>query len=171
MSSLFEHCNRIEPVIGVATLGLLAWFIGTTAIAQARADAAEPSSESQPQPAGDPYSWLEEVTGQKALNWVREQNALSTKELESSPVFETIRTRLLSILDSKERIPYVAKHGEYYYNFWRDEKNPRGLWRRTSLAEFKKPEPAWEIVLDLDKLSTSENENWVWKGYNVLYPT
>src|SRR5262249_33655542 len=107
----------------------------------------------------------------RALGWVREQNTLSTKELESSAVFEPIRTRLLSILDSKERIPYVSKHGEYYYNFWRDEKNPRGLWRRTSLAEFKKSEPIWEIVLDLDKLSTAENENWVWKGYDVLYPT
>ena len=69
-----------------------------------------------------------------------------------------------SILDSKERIPYVSKHGAWCYNFWRDEKNVRGLWRRTSLAEFKKPQPAWEIVLDLDKLAAAEKENWVWKG-------
>lgn len=169
MSSLLEPGNRLAPLIGFATLGLLAWLIGATLTEQARA--AEDAGGVQPQSSDDPYSWLEEVTGEKALSWVRQQNALSTKELESSPVFEPIRARLLSILDSKERIPYVSKHGEYYYNFWRDEKNPRGLWRRTSLAEFKEAQPAWEIVLDLDNLGATEKENWVWKGYDVLYPT
>ncbi len=119
----------------------------------------------------DPYLWLEDVAGERALAWVREQNALSVRELEASSDFEPIRRRLLSILDSKARIPYVAKHGSYYYNFWRDDKNVRGVWRRTSLAEFKKADPAWEIVLDLDKLAALEKENWVWKGYQVLYPT
>jgi len=119
----------------------------------------------------DPYLWLEDVTASNALTWVREQNAVSTNELESAPEFENIRTRLLSIMDSKERIPYVAKHGAWYYNFWRDQTNPRGLWRRTSLQEYRKPQPAWETVLDLDQLSTTEKQNWVWKGYDVLYPT
>jgi prolyl oligopeptidase len=119
----------------------------------------------------DPYLWLEDVTGSNALAWVRQQNAVSTNELQSAPEFETIRRRLLSIMDSKERIPYVAKHGAWYYNFWRDQTNPRGLWRRTTLQEYKKSQPAWEIVLDLDRLSSAEKENWVWKGYDVLYPT
>jgi prolyl oligopeptidase len=118
----------------------------------------------------DPYLWLEDVTAERSLNWVREQNALSTKELENSPDFEPIRTRLLAILDSKDRIPYVAKHGRYYYNFWRDQTNVRGLWRRTSLEEYKKAEPAWEVVLDVDQLGAAEKENWVWKGYDILYP-
>ena len=119
----------------------------------------------------DPYLWLEEVTGERALGWVREQNAVSTDELESAPEFASIRNRLLAILDSKEKIPYVSKHGAYYYNFWRDERNARGLWRRTTMPEFKKAAPAWETVLDLDKLAAAEKENWVWKGYEVLYPT
>jgi len=118
----------------------------------------------------DPYLWLEDVTGEKALNWVRQQNATSQKELESLPDFEPTRKRLLEILDSKEKIPYVSKHGAWYYNFWRDEKSVRGLWRRTTLAEFKKAQPAWETVLDLDKLAADEKENWVWKSYHVLYP-
>src|SRR5688572_27515015 len=99
--------------------------------------------------ADDPYLWLENVTGEKALAWVKEQNAISTRELESAPDFEATRARLLSILDSKERIPNVSKRGKYYYNFWRDEKNVRGLWRRTTLDEYKKAEPAWETVIDL----------------------
>src|SRR6266498_1425935 len=112
--------------------------------------AAPPTSSIQPD---DPYLWLEDVTGERALAWVRSQNSISTNELQSSPDFEPIRRRLLAILDSKEKIPYVTKHGPFCYNFWRDEKNVRGLWRRTTLAEYKKAAPAWETVLDLDKLS------------------
>src|SRR2546421_675902 len=93
------------------------------------------------------------------------QKVATNLEFEASPDFEPIRQRLLAIMDSKERIPYVAKHGRYYYNFWRDAKNVRGLWRRTTLAEFKKVEPVWETVVDMDKLSDAEKENWVWKGY------
>jgi prolyl oligopeptidase len=136
------------------------------------AQTAEPAvSSAGTEPSDDPYLWLEDVTGEKALTWVRAQNTISTNELEHSPDFEPIRKRLLAILDSKEKIPYVSKHGPYYYNFWRDEKNVRGLWRRTSLEEFKKSHPAWETVMDLDQLSAVEKENWVWKGYEVLYPT
>ncbi len=128
-------------------------------------------SQELPTSTNDPYLWLEDVTGARALDWVKGQNALSTRELQASPRFEPLRRRLLSIYDSKEKIPYVAKHGPFYYNFWRDEKNARGVWRRTTLAEYKKADPAWEVVLDLDKLALHESENWVWKGYAPLYPT
>ena len=62
------------------------------------------------------------------------------------------RSASSTILDSDERIPRSTKHGRFYYNFWRDAKNPRGLWRRTTLDEYRKAEPAWETVLDLDAL-------------------
>ena len=72
--------------------------------------------------------------------------------------------------DSTERIPYVYKQGDAYYNFWRDGDHPRGLWRRTSLNSFKTDTPSWEIVLDLDALAEAENENWVWHGAQCLPP-
>jgi prolyl oligopeptidase len=121
--------------------------------------------------ADDPYLWLENVGGDKALDWVRQQNGVSAKKLESSPGFSALQDRLLTILNSRERIPGVAKHGKFFYNFWRDDKNVRGLWRRTTLEEYKKPNPAWETVLDLDQLASDEKENWVWHGYTVLEPT
>jgi prolyl oligopeptidase len=136
-------------------------------VAQAGAPAALAKSDT----GEDPYLWLEDVTAERSLTWVREQNGVSSKELESSPDFEPIRSGLLAIMDSKDRIPYVSKHGRYYYNFWRDQTNVRGLWRRTTLDEYKKAEPAWEVVLDLDQLGAAEKENWVWKGYDILYPT
>lgn len=158
--------QRLTLAMTVATFELaLSYtaFSAESAISQPAASKAETPD--------DPYRWLEDVTAEKSLSWVKAQNAFSTKELEASTDFEPTRKRLLSILDSKERIPYVAKHGGFYYNFWRDENNPRGLWRRTTLDEYRKPEPSWEIVLDLDKLGAVEKENWVWKGYKVLRPT
>jgi prolyl oligopeptidase PreP (S9A serine peptidase family) len=77
----------------------------------------------------------------------------------------------LSILNSKDRIPAVAKHGKFLYNFWRDEKNVRGLWRRTTLDEYRKPEPKWETVIDLDQLGAAEKENWVWKFARIIEVT
>jgi prolyl oligopeptidase len=118
----------------------------------------------------DPYLWLEDVAGAKPLDWVRARNAASQQELEKAPEFEPIRKRLLEILNSKERIPFVAQHGKWLYNFWQDEKNPRGLWRRATLAEYKKASPSWEVVLDLDELARADKTNWVWKGAEVLEP-
>ncbi|HUW18651.1 MAG TPA: prolyl oligopeptidase family serine peptidase [Sedimentisphaerales bacterium] len=119
---------------------------------------------------GDPYLWLEDVSGERALDWVRQQNAVSTEELQGAAEFEGLRERLLAILNSKERIPMVSKAGAYLYNFWRDERNVRGLWRRTTMAEYKKAQPQWETVLDLDELAAGEEENWVWKGARFLEP-
>ena len=118
----------------------------------------------------DPYLWLEDVTGDKALEWVRARNAKTQSKFEADPNFNKLRDDLLAILDSDARIPMVNKSGEYYYNFWRDKKNERGLWRRTTLEEYRKAEPKWEIILDLDKLAKDESENWVWSGVSLLRP-
>ena len=160
-----QHVSRLAQAASLAVLWLL------LSLAQVGGGEAPPSPPATAPVPDDPYLWLEDVTSDRALAWVREQNAQSTKELEGAPEFEPVRARLLSILDSKERIPYIAKHGAYCYNFWRDSAHVRGLWRRTSLEEFKKPEPAWETVLDLDLLAEAEKENWVWKAYDILHPT
>lgn len=121
-------------------------------------------------PQDDSWQWLEDVTGEKALDWVRARNKVSQAALESDPGFGKLKSDLLAILDSDARIPMVSKHGDYFYNFWRDKKNPRGLWRRTTMEEYVKAEPKWEILLDLDALGKSENENWVWGGSQLLRP-
>tara|TARA_R110000850_G_scaffold152114_8_gene275270 strand:- start:11037 stop:13118 length:2082 start_codon:yes stop_codon:yes gene_type:complete len=120
--------------------------------------------------AKDPYLWLEDVDGERALEWVRSQNAISQKTLESAPGFSEIYERLLSIYDSDQRIPAISLRGKWLYNFWKDAEHPRGLWRRTSKDEYAKAEPAWEVILDLDALAANENENWVWKGESCLFP-
>jgi prolyl oligopeptidase len=114
--------------------------------------------------------WLEEVESERALEWAREQNKRSLAELEALPTFQPLFDRNMEIYNSDERIAYPAYRGRYLYNFWRDEKNERGLWRRTTSEEFARENPAWETVLDLDALAEAEEENWVWKGVSCLYP-
>ncbi|MCB1997155.1 MAG: S9 family peptidase [Rhodoferax sp.] len=121
-------------------------------------------------PDQDPYRWLEDVTGDRALSWVRERNAETRRLLEAEPGFAATRDRIRAILDSKEKIPAVSRRGDWLYNLWQDETHPRGLWRRTTLAEFRKAEPAWETVLDLDALGKAEGENWVWAGASAHGP-
>ncbi len=131
-----------------------------------------PASADQPAPnaVDDSYLWLEDVQGQRALDWVRERNALSQKELSARPEFEPTRRQVLEVLNAKDRIPAVSRRGDWLYNFWQDEKNKRGLWRRTTLAEYRKAQPAWETVLDIDALNQAEGENWVWGGATCLAP-
>jgi prolyl oligopeptidase len=118
----------------------------------------------------DPYLWLEDVQGERALAWVRERNAESEAVLQAQPGFEAARTSIREVLDSREQIPYVERQGGWFYNLWRDADNPRGLWRRATLAEYRKPKPAWETVIDLDALAKAEAENWVWAGAACLAP-
>lgn len=118
----------------------------------------------------DPYLWLEEVTGAEALAWVRARNEASVKELAGSEAFTETKQQLRAIMDAKERIPSLRKRGEFYYTFWQDAEHPRGLWQRTTLAEFRKPEPKWEVLLDLDALGKAEQTNWVWSGAECLPP-
>jgi Serine proteases of the peptidase family S9A len=120
--------------------------------------------------AEDPYLWLEEVTGEKALEWVRAQNARTDAALASTPEFKRMEAGIREVLDSDAKIPVVQKIGDYYYNFWKDRHHERGVWRRTTLEEYRKPDPAWEVVLDLDALNRAEGENWVWHGADCLRP-
>jgi len=118
----------------------------------------------------DPYLWLEEVEGEKALEWVKKQNNESVAVLEAVPGFKKVYEKTLEILNSDKRIPYAGKRGDYLYNFWRDAKHVRGIFRRTTLEEYRKKDPKWEIILDLDALAKQEGENWVYKGMVRLYP-
>ena len=130
------------------------------------------AAEQKPDPAAaeDPYLWLEDITGDRALAWVRERNAETARALETSDGYRALEADLLQVLDSEAKIPYVGKAGDFYYNLWRDARHPRGLWRRTTLAEYRKPEPAWDVVLDLDALGRAEGQGWVFHGAQFLRP-
>ena len=118
----------------------------------------------------DPYLWLEDIDGARAMAWVKEQNLRTTEELGKLPEYGPIRDRVLAILDSRERIPNPNILGSYVYNFWQDKEHARGIWRRTSLTSYRLPEPQWETVLDIDALNKAEGKQWVFKGGDCLPP-
>jgi prolyl oligopeptidase len=148
----------------------LLFLCGLTLLGQPVAHEVKPMPTPVSAAVEDPYLWLEDVSGAQALAWVKARNAESAKELESNPAYRTLEAGILKILDSEAKIPYVSKAGKWYYNFWRDAQHPRGLWRRTSLAEYRKAKPAWEPVLDVDALGATEKESWVFHGVQFLRP-
>lgn len=128
------------------------------------------SQPTKPVTFDDPHLWLEEVEGEKSLAWVKERNAESEQRLHSHPTHATTEKDIRRILLAKDRLPFVSYSKGYVYNFWQDEKNVRGIYRRATLDNYKKAIVTWETVLDLDQLAKKENENWVWKGIDCLEP-
>ena len=114
--------------------------------------------------------WLEEIEGKKALEWVKQQNSKTLNALTSDPRYQKYQKEALEILTASDRIKFGTIRGDYVYNFWRDKDHVRGLWRRTSLTQFRKPHPEWEILLDVDQLAKKESENWIYKGVDCLGP-
>ena len=114
--------------------------------------------------------WLEEVEGEAALAWVRKQNERSLADLKADPRYAANEAAAIEILTSKERIPYGSVRDGFVYNFWQDDENVRGLWRRTPLGKYANDEPEWETVLDFDLLAKDEGKNWVFKGSNCFRP-
>ncbi len=166
--------SRYRPARALLAAALASLFLagcGGSAPEPAAAPA-EPAKteETRVAAAEDPYLWLEDVEGEKALDWVRAQNAASKDSLESPEGFAQLRDDLRAILDSNDKIPFVREMGGYLYNFWQDANNPRGLWRRTTLESYRSAAPQWEVILDLDALNKAEGENWVWAGSDCLRP-
>ncbi|MFU8850073.1 prolyl oligopeptidase family serine peptidase [Micromonospora sp. SL1-18] len=119
----------------------------------------------------DPYLWLEDLDGVEAAGWVRERNAETAAALTGGERFAALRAEIRQVLDADDRIPDPGWRGDgFYYNFWRDAAHPRGLWRRTTLDQYRRPEPEWDVLLDVDALAADESENWVWSAVTVLRP-
>src|SRR5687767_15924644 len=83
-------------------------------------------------PDEDPHLWLEEIEGERALQWVRERNARSQGRLEKDERYAPTEKAIREITLAKDRIPLPALYGGWVFNFWQDEKNVRGVWRRTT---------------------------------------
>jgi prolyl oligopeptidase len=118
----------------------------------------------------DPFLWLEEVEGRRALEWVEARNAATVAALTAHPAYAPIFERTVRILDSRDRIAFPSIIGDRLYNFWQDPANPRGIWRRTTWASYLGGAPSWETVLDIDALAAAESVPWAWGGATCLPP-
>lgn len=116
----------------------------------------------------DKNLWLEEVEGERALDWVRQQNTRSLATIQAHPAYAGNLETTQALATSTDRIPYGSLRDGFVYNFWQDEKNVRGIWRRTPLESYRLDSPDWELVLDFDELAENEGKNWVFKGVSCL---
>lgn len=140
-----------------ALLGLL---IGTCLASGARAQ----------QPGVDPYIWLEDVSSQRSMSWVEQHNAVTTAKLQADPHYATLYAQALDIAGAKDRIPTPSfTHGQIY-NFWQDPDHLRGIMRRTTLADYRNPNPNWVTVLDIDALNKAEGKSWTMRRFDCLRP-
>ena len=144
----------------LAKLVLLALL--PTALAGAQATATDT--------AADAHRWLEDVNGERAMSWVRAENAKTTAALEKDPRYAAIYSAAVNMASARDRIPYVTFIAGALYNFWQDSTHVRGLWRKTSLASYRTESPTWTTVLDLDAIARKENANWVWHGASCARP-
>lgn len=118
----------------------------------------------------DPYLWLEDVEGERALAWAREQNARSLAELQGDPRFGRFESAARTILEARDRIADPLLLGGRVYNFWQDDVHVRGLLRRTDWASYVAGAPQWETVLDVDALSAKDGKPWVTGMPDCLAP-
>ncbi len=113
----------------------------------------------------DEYLWLEELRGEKALNWAAEQTEQTLGSLASDSLFTMLQKEAEAILSTSERIPSARIEGGFAYNFWQDDDHVRGIWRRAPTSDYLDGSPQWETLLDLDEVATSEDEDWVWLDF------
>ena len=118
----------------------------------------------------DPYIWLEEKDSPRAMAWVEAHNAKTVASLEADPRFKPFYEQALAIATAEDRIPIPGFRNDGIFNFWQDGAHLRGLWRRTTLADYRTADPHWRTVLDVDALGKAENESWVWHGASCLEP-
>ncbi|MFP5366702.1 MAG: S9 family peptidase, partial [Actinomycetes bacterium] len=145
----------------------------TTAADQAPAPGSGTTPGTSPQgPAPEPTDenvWLEEIYGETQLAWVKEQNS-RTEDLLEDADYAALEGSILEVLDSTDRIAMVGKRGDWYYNFWKDRQNPKGLWRRTTWESYCSDAPEWDVLLDVDALAAAEDVEWVFHGATFLRP-
>ena len=144
---------------GVKRRDLLAW--PAAAVLGGWAGAA-PAQE-----AAGPDAWLEAVEGPDALAWVAQQNAQALALVEKHPGYAKRRDDMLASLSTGSNVPIVSRSGEYLYNFFRSPRRPHGLWRRTTLEEYAKPEPRWQVLLYVDDLAREAGRDLVFAGFLV----
>ncbi len=118
----------------------------------------------------DKYQWLEDVSGERSMAWVNAENERSAKALDVGPLYTSLAETALKVLESPTRLPNPQFRVGEIYNTWQDAQHVRGILRRTSLDSYLKDQPDWHTVIDYDALATQDNEKWVQKGLNCLYP-
>ena len=112
----------------------------------------------------NPYLWLAQIHGKKAFTWVEAQNGHSDLALEGDANYARDRAQMMDVLNANTRIPEGSLEHGWVLNFWQSADHVRGIWRRTTIADYARKAPHWQTLLDIDALDGRMHQNWVWHG-------
>ena len=144
-------------------------FAGASLLANARVLVAQ-SGGPTASDTNDKYIWLEDPTGPRSMEWVKAENAKTAAVLEADPHYKPYLADAIAAEEDPRRLPMPNLRGDDVYNLWRDKDHPRGLYRKTGVADYLGADPHWQTVIDFDALGKAENVGWVSKGQSCLYP-
>ncbi|HEX5210008.1 MAG TPA: prolyl oligopeptidase family serine peptidase [Steroidobacteraceae bacterium] len=148
--------STIVAVMSAVMTAVLAAILLAAPMGQARgaAAAADPN----------PYLWLTQIHGKKALTWVEAQNGRSDLALEGDATYARDRSQIMDVLNANTRIPRGELDHGWVLNFWQSAAHVRGIWRRARIADYARKAPRWQTLLDVDQLDSRMHQNWVWHG-------
>lgn len=149
----------------ISSLLLAASIAGLTMTTPAAAQSSAPAASES-----DPFLWLEEVEGERALAWVRQRNAVTLESLQADPRYKQLEGEALAIIRSRDRLTFGGYTQGYVSNFWQDDRHVRGIWREAAFNGWAAGKPRWTTILDIDALAKAEDRNWVYEGSNCLDP-
>lgn len=109
---------------------------------------------------------LEQPEGPDALAWVQARTAEARQLITALPDYARRYDDTLAAVSSRDsNIQFVRAHRGHLYNFYNTANQPSGVWRRTTLEEYRKERPAWQVLIDLDKLGQQEGRAWTFGSY------
>ncbi|GEM_PF-12026 len=117
------------------------------------------------QSADDDY-WLDETYSERALSWVKVQNAKALDALGGAMGLAELEEEAASVLTDASRLPNVRVVGERVLDYHQSRNAPLGVWRSASKESFFSGEPEWETLLDFDALSVREGRKWIFNSAN-----
>ncbi|KAK0360654.1 hypothetical protein LTR94_026472, partial [Friedmanniomyces endolithicus] len=109
----------------LASVAVLSFAAGAAPVAMAQAAVSATAASTAPgfaaSDATDPYIWLEEVEGDRAMEWVKAHNETSLGVLQGDPRYEGLHQQALDLVQSRDRIPSPGfTHDGHVDNFWQD---------------------------------------------------
>ena len=116
----------------------------------------------------DPYLYMEDLQDANASRWADAQTSQTLDAVRKMPGFdERYRANLKALSDRELNIQYPASEAGFIYNHYRAANQPKGVWRRTTLEEYRKPRPNWQTLINLDSHNRNEPVDWTWSGATV----
>ena len=147
------------------TFSLTAGLLLVASVAAPKAVAQGPTVE-QP----DKYTWLEDIHGEKSMEWVKAENARTAAVMEKQKPFAELNEEALKVLDSPDKLASPQFLAGMVYNTWRDKDHVRGIVRRTTLESYLTDDPKWETMIDYDALGKQDKQSWVGHGLGCMPP-